>query len=139
MRICDLPEFINRTQLLTCGPEETVYEAVVAMANKHCGAIVITDNGQPGGKLLGIFSERDLLGRVVAHGEDIESAKVKDYMTSLIETATPQDSVVLSMGRMSHGRFRHLPVVDEQNNILGMMSQGDFMAFALREKLKDAG
>ncbi len=138
MRICDLPEFINRTKLLTCTPDETVYGAVVAMANKRCGAIVITDDGKPDGKLLGIFTERDLLGRVVAHGEDIETASVAIYMTKTIETASPKDSAVLSMGRMSHGRFRHLPVVDEQNNLLGMVSQGDFMAFALRDKLKEA-
>lgn len=139
MRICDLPEFVNRTKLLTCKPDETVYGAVVAMANKRCGAIVVTENGQHDGKLVGIFTERDLLGRVVAHGEDIETVTVAQFMTSNIETASPKDSAVLSMGRMSHGRFRHLPIVDEEHNLLGMVSQGDFVAFTLREKLKEAG
>ena len=138
MRICDLPEFINRTKLLTCAPDETVYGAVVSMANKHCGAIVVTENGKPESKMLGIFTERDLLSRVFAHGEDIETVKVSQFMTKNIETAGPTDSAILSMGRMSHGRFRHLPVLDEQGNLLGMFSQGDFMAFALREKLKEA-
>lgn len=137
MRICDMPQFINRTKLLTCGAEDTVYEVVVLMANKRCGAIVVTDDGTPEGKLAGIFSERDLLARVVAHGKDIESVKVKDFMTSSIETASPKDSVVLSMGRMSHGRFRHMPILDDEGKLLGMISQGDFMAYALREKLKE--
>ena len=129
MRIADLPEFKNRTKVLSCGPDETVYDAVVSMTHRRCGAIVVVDKKET---LLGIFTERDLLARVVGQGRDVESTMVGDVMSTNIETATTQDSAVLCMGRMSHGRFRHLPVVDEDGHLIGMLSQGDFVAFTMR-------
>ena len=64
MQIADMPEFQNRTKVLTCGPDETAYEAVVAMTYRHCGAVAVTEKD----KLIGIFTERDLLARVVGQG-----------------------------------------------------------------------
>ena len=118
IKIADLPQFNNRTQVLTCAPADTVYDAVVSMAFKNCGAIAVTE----GDKLVGIFTERDLLARVVGQGRDVE-------VTNIAE--------VMSMGRMSHGRFRHLPVIDDNGMLLGMLSQGDLVAYALRAMKKD--
>jgi len=128
MKIEDMQEFKNRTQILACEPSETVYEAVVSMTYKHCGAIAVTEKN----KLIGIFTERDLLARVVGQGRDVESTQISEVMTRNIETASPQDSVVLCMGRMNHGRFRHIPVIDEEQNLLGMLSQRDFIAYTMR-------
>ncbi len=133
MKIADLPEFKNRTKVLSCAPSDTVYDAVVAMTYKKCGAIAVTEND----KLIGIFTERDLLARVVGQGRDVESTQVSEVMSQNIETATPQDSVVLCMGRMSHGRFRHLPVVDSEGQLSGMLSQGDFVAYTIRVMKED--
>ncbi len=130
MRIADLHEFKNRTKVLSCHPDETVYNAVVSMTHRRCGAIVVVDND---GKLLGIFTERDLLSRVVANGRDIETTQISDVMSTNLETVTPKDSVALTMGRMSHGRFRHVPVVDDAGVMLGILSQTDFVSYTVRD------
>lgn len=127
MLISDMPQFENRTQVLTCEPELTVYEAVVSMSYRRCGAIAVTKED----KLIGIFTERDLLSRVVAHGRDIEDTKISDVMSSNIETATPHDSVSLCMGRMNHGGYRHMPVTDKDGNLIGMLSQRDFISYTM--------
>ena len=127
MQISDMPQFENRTQVLTCDPDQTVYEAVVSMSYRGCGAIVVTKAD----KLMGIFTERDLLGRVVAHGRDIESTKISDVMSSNIETAKPHDSVFLCMGRMNHGGYRHMPVTDKDDKLIGILSQRDFISYTM--------
>lgn len=133
MRIADMPEFKNRKQVLTCNPTDTVYDAVVSMTYKHFGAIAVTDKD----KLIGIFTERDLLVRVVGQGRDVETTKITDVMSTGIETASAHDSVILCMGRMNHGRFRHMPVIDDNNQLIGMLSQRDFIAFTMRELLEN--
>ena len=130
MRIAELPEFKNRTKVLSCSPDDTVYDAVVSMTYRRCGAIVVLDEA---GKLAGMFTERDLLSRVVAQGCDVEDTLVSQAMTTNLETASPHDSVVLTMGRMSHGRFRHIPIVDDKGVLLGILSQTDFAAYTIRE------
>lgn len=128
MKIADMAEFKNRTQVLTCSPTDTVYDAVVSMTYKHCGAVAVTEKE----KLVGIFTERDLLARVVGQGRDVETTQVSEVMTRNIETATTHDSVTLCMGRMNHGRFRHIPVVDDGDKLLGILSQRDFIAYTMR-------
>ncbi|MEZ5815307.1 MAG: CBS domain-containing protein [Alphaproteobacteria bacterium] len=128
MKIADMPEFQNRIQVVTCSPDETIYDAVVTMTYKQCGAIAVTEKD----KLVGIFTERDLLARVVGQGRDVENTKVSEVMSRNIETATPHDSVELCMGRMDHGRYRHMPVTDENGNLIGMLSQRDFIAYTIR-------
>lgn len=132
MQVSEMPEFQNRTQVLTCGPNETVYDAVVAMTFRRCGAIAIVEKE----KLIGIFTERDLLARVVGQGRDVESTNISDVMSVNIETAQPNDSAILCMGRMEHGGFRHMPVIDDKNNLIGMLSQRDFLSYTMN-RLKD--
>lgn len=127
MHISDMPEFQNRTQLLTCGPDDTIYNAVVAMTYRRCGAIAVTENET----LAGIFTERDLLTRVVGQGRDVETTKIRKVMSTNIETAAPQDSAALSIGRMNHGGFRHLPIIDSDGTLLGMLSQRDFLSYTM--------
>jgi CBS domain-containing protein len=134
MRIADLPEFRNRTKVLSCSPDDTIYYAVVSMTYRRCGAIVVLNDK---GKLAGMFTERDLLSRVVAQGCDVESTKVSQAMTINVETASQHDSVVLTMGRMSHGGFRHMPVVDDKGTLLGMLSNTDFAAYTIREMMDE--
>lgn len=127
MQISDMPEFQNRTQVLTCSPDDSVYEAVVAMTYRRCGAIAVTNDEN----LVGIFTERDLISRVVAQGRDVEATKVSDVMSTNIETAMSGDSIMLSMGRMNHGGFRHMPVVTDKGKLIGMLSQRDFIAYTM--------
>lgn len=134
MRISDIPEFKDKTEVSTFSPDTPLAEAVDHMATNNFGAVLILEDK----KLKGIFTERDLLRRVAAKRVDIEKAKISDVMTSKLKTAHIDDKVHDCLRRMSQGRFRHMPVVDEQGNLKGMLSQGDFVAFTMSDILARA-
>lgn len=132
MRVIDLPEFRDKADILTMSKDTTVHDACVAMKERHCGSVIITENG----KLSGIFTERDLLRKVAADNQDITKLKLKDVMTTNLKTATAEDSIADCMRRMTQGKFRHLPVVDKQNRVIGILSQGDFIAYTWADLFK---
>ena len=135
MRISDMPEFRDKTQVLTFDHTAMISEAVDAMAKKNYGAVLITKDS----KLTGIFTERDLLRRVAAGRIDIEKTPLKDVMSTNLRTAKINDEVSGSLRRMSQGRFRHMPVVDENGELKGLLSQGDFVAFTMSDAIYRAG
>ena len=129
MRIIDMPEFKDKTQVLSFDEDTTLKEAIDHMADKNYGACLVTRKD----KLAGIFTERDLLRKVAPKGLDLKKKKLKDVMTKNLKTAQVTDDVADCLRRMSQGRFRHMPVVDDKKNILGMLSQGDFVAFTMSD------
>src|SRR5512141_2422543 len=86
--------------------EETVIDVVRYMVERHIGAVVVTSNE----KLVGIFSERDLMKRVVAEGRDPKAIRVGEVMTRAPLTVRPDDSLDFAMELMKQRGFRHLPV-----------------------------
>jgi CBS domain-containing protein len=124
MKITEIPEFKDKKELLILKSTETVEAAAKQMTKYNYGATVVVDNN----KLSGIFTERDLLVKVVAEGKDYKSAVIADFMTKNVKTANLDDDVYDSMRRMTQGRFRHLPIVDDKGVVIGMVSQGDFVA-----------
>lgn len=133
--ISDMPEFIDKSHVMTFEETTTVYKAVCEMAKKNYGAVLVTREG----KLAGIFTERDLLRRVVAENMDTKKKTLKDVMSTNLKTAKTSDQIADCLRRMSQGRFRHLPVVDDQGNLEGMLSQGDFVAYTMSDVLTRAG
>lgn len=129
MRISEMPEFKDKTEVSHFNIDAKLSDAIEHMATNNYGAVLVMENN----KLKGIFTERDLLRRVAAKGVNIKTAKLKDYMTTKIKTAQIDDRVHDCLRRMSQGRFRHMPVVDEQGNLKGMLSQGDFVAFTMSD------
>ncbi len=129
MKINEMPEFRDKKHVLLADQSETVEAAVKRMSEKNYGALVVTDNG----KLAGIFTERDVLRRVVANDLNIKKTKLKDVMSTDLKTAGTDDLISDSLRRMSQGRFRHLPVVDDSDKVIGMLSQGDFVAFTMSD------
>lgn len=125
MRIMDVPEFKDKTNILTVLPETPLIDVVSEMAGRNVGSAVVLKNG----KLVGIFTERDLLVKVVGKGKLVEGLTVADVMTKNPHAAKMEDDVAESVRRMSQGRFRHLPIVDEDKNLIGLLSQGDFVAY----------
>ena len=136
MRISELPEYRNRDELLTIGPDATVLEAARKMTERNYGSIVVTDAN---GKLVGILTERDMLKRVVAREVDAGSTPVSQVMTTGVKTATVEDEVADCLRQMSNGRFRHLPVLDPEGRPDGMVSQGDFVALTWPDVMRRAG
>ncbi len=135
MRIVDMPEFKDKSQVLSFDQNTAVCDAVDSMAQKNYGAIIVTKSG----KLAGVFTERDLLRRVAAGRMDLKKTKLKDVMSTDIKTAKEGDKIADSLRRMNQGRFRHLPVLDDKGNVTGMLSQGDFVALTLTDALHLTG
>lgn len=134
MRINDMPEFKDKTEVSTFDAATPLSQAIDHMAANNYGAVLVTKDN----KLHGIFTERDLLRRVAANRIDIETAILADVCTTRLKTARIDDKVADCLRRMSQGRFRHLPVIDEDGDVMGMLSQGDFVAFTMSDILHRA-
>jgi CBS domain-containing protein len=106
------------------GPDATVLEAAQKMNEHRIGALVVLDAGQ----LRGVFSERDILQRVVAKCRDPEQTKVHEVMTRDVICCTPQMPIEQARGLMRDRRVRHLPVLDEAGALCGLISIGDLNA-----------
>lgn len=125
MRIIDIPEFKDKTDVLTMPETANLMDVVVKMAERNVGSVVVVRDS----KVVGIFTERDLLTKVVGKRKKTEDLSLIDVMTKNPKTASLNDTVADSMRRMSQGHFRHLPVIDDKKNLIGIISQGDFVAY----------
>jgi len=124
-------EIIKNKSLYFAKSGDTVFEVAKLMAEKNIGAVPVLSND---GKLLGIFSERDLLKRVVVKGLNPADVKVDDVMTQEIMIALEDESYEECLAKMKKAGVRHLPVVDKSNNLIGMLSLRDLMDISLDEK-----
>lgn len=107
----------------------TVLEAVRAMVERNIGAVPVVQNG----KLVGIFSERDLMKRVVVEGRDPRTTRVGDVMTEDPLTVSPDESLETCMLLMRRHGFRHLPVCAGKE-LRGIVSLRDILLHDLNEK-----
>ncbi len=98
--------------------DTSVRAAAIAMANSKVGAIVVVDDK---GQLAGLFTERDVLNRVVAKGLDPDNTPLSAVMTSQLQTAAPDKPLSHALHMMFEGGFRHVPVV-ENGRPIGMVS-----------------
>jgi CBS domain-containing protein len=107
----DLPvkSVMERAKLLKASPETPVRQAAKLMAQKNVGAVIIVDDD----RLVGIFTERDVLVRVVAKGLNAETTTLANVMTPAPETIDPGQSFGYAMLVMQEHGFRHLPVVQD--------------------------
>jgi CBS domain-containing protein len=110
-------EIMDSRKLLLAGPQTTVGEAAKSMAARGVGAILVVE----GDRLLGIFTERDIVFRVVACGRDSAATPIGEVMTGNPKTIAPDKSFGLAMLLMHENGFRHLPVV-EQDVPIGIVS-----------------
>lgn len=106
----------------TTSDTATVRAAVSEMNGKGVGALLVVSGGRP----VGIFTERDVLRRVVDSAQDPETTLVRDVMTTELVTIEPTARVEEAMEVMTEKRCRHLPVI-EGGNVIGMVSIGDLM------------
>jgi CBS domain-containing protein len=116
-------------ELTGIGPDAPVSEAVTLLRQANVGALLVTDAG---GTLVGILSERDIVRYLAEDGGDLMDKKTGDLMTRDVVTCKPQDRVEDLMRQMTEGRFRHLPVV-ENNKLIGIISIGDVVKHRLGE------
>ena len=100
-------------------PETSVLDTVRVMAEAEIGAIAV----MAGSKIVGLFTERDLLKRVVAKRLDPATTTMKDVMTSSLVTVLDTTSVAKAADTMRGRRMRHLVIVDQEGTYLGMLAQ----------------
>lgn len=116
------------------GVEANVQEAVDQMLQHYVGAlVVIADEG-----LVGIFGERDLLMKIVNRSlGDLEELRVQDYMTAEPDTLRGEDKLEDAIGAMARGGYRHVPIVNEVHQPVGMISVRDVISFLVEHFLQE--
>jgi CBS domain-containing protein len=108
----------------TVAAEATVAEAIRVMISAQVGAVAVVERSQ---RICGIFTERDVLVKVALSGEDPSNTSVCELMTSPVETAIPDITPIEALGLMGQGHFRHLPIVDLEGKLLGMLSMRNLL------------
>ncbi|WP_427454327.1 CBS domain-containing protein [Litorimonas sp. WD9-15] len=126
MKIKNRPEYGNKPVPLTCGPDMTVLAAVKLMAEKNFGSIIVVDAER---RVLGLMTERDIFKRVMAPELDPATTKVEQVMSTELRKANEEDDLTDWLRIMSNERFRRLPVVDNEDRLVSVMSQGDFVSY----------
>ena len=111
------------TDVATVDRKTTVLEAARTMNQRRIGAVVVTE----GDRVVGIFTERDILNRVVAAGKDPKTTPVGEVMTSPMVCCRRDTLLAECKTVMSQKRIRHLPVVEE-GKLFGLVSAGDILA-----------
>ncbi|MEQ1754366.1 MAG: CBS domain-containing protein [Micropepsaceae bacterium] len=117
-----LSDMVFNQHPITMSSNDSVMMACERMRDTRAGSILITDEH---GKLLGIFTGRDAVCRVVAAGRSPERTKLADVMTSQPETLPPGKTAIDALRLMWDGGFRHVPIV-EHGRLHGVVSRGDF-------------
>jgi CBS domain-containing protein len=113
----------------TIGPDATVADAVRRMNEQHIGALLVLDGSRP----VGIFTERDVLVRVVAQRRDVDTTIVRDVMTTPLVCIKPTTTVEEAMVIVTEKRCRHLPVM-EGSELVGLVSIGDLTRSFIRHQ-----
>jgi|ERR1700736_1582971 CBS domain-containing protein len=115
-------EIIEGRPLIHADRSDNVRKVAERMSEKNVGAVAVLDNG----KLVGVFSERDVMARVVARGLNPEKTSVEDVMTRSIVVAEPGEDIDSALKKMNSIGCRHLPVVDG-GKLVGMISLRDLL------------
>jgi len=123
-RVCDLVA-VKGSHVMSIGRQATVLDAAVLMNDFKIGALVVIERA----KVVGIITERDILSRVVAGRRDPVEVMVDEVMTRDIVVCGPDSEVDEASLLMKERRVRHLPVIDAEGGMVGLISIGDVNAF----------
>ena len=110
-------------RLAAVAPDQSVLRALEIMAENDVGALLVLD----GKRLAGVFSERDYARKVILQGKASKSTKVSEIMTGKVVYVTLNRTVEECMAIMTEKHFRHLPVLDDDHNVVGIVSIGDLI------------
>jgi len=114
-------------EIWSCHADDSVAQAVELLATKRIGALPVRDGGE---SVAGIFSERDVLYCLKAHGAAALDLKVREVMTATPITVTPETKVLEALALMTRRRIRHLPVVHD-DALVAFVSIGDLVKYRI--------
>jgi len=127
-----LRQVIQRLHVIHAAPSATVFEVAELMSEARIGCIPVLENG----RLVGVFSERDLMTRVVVEGRDPRATLVRAVMTPDVVTATLDDRAERCVDKMRSCGCRHLPVVAD-GRVIAMISMRDLMHDEIEEQVEE--
>ena len=114
--------------------DRNIAEASITLTENKIGALLVEDQN---GKIVGILSERDIVGGMAPHGADLHDVEVSELMTPDLIHCSPQDTVNQAMAMMTDRRIRHLPVLDG-DELVGFISIGDLVKCRIMEVQTEA-
>ncbi|WP_242137907.1 CBS domain-containing protein [Sphingomonas sp. TREG-RG-20F-R18-01] len=120
-------------EVISVTADQSVRAAVALLAERRIGAVPVLE----GTRVVGVFSERDVIYAVAAHGNDALARTVADIMTAPAITVGPEEAVIGALSLMTRRRIRHLPVV-EGERVVGMVSIGDLVKYRIDRIEADA-
>ena len=117
--------------IISISPQAPVFEAIQLMDAKNVGSLLVLNAH---GKICGIFAERDCFRKVILADKSPRDVLVKTAMTKKVICASPDSTVDECMALMTEKRIRHLPVIDAQERVLGIISIGDLVKLMVSEQ-----
>jgi CBS domain-containing protein len=121
--------------IIAIAVDASLADATILLSKKRIGAVIVRG---PRGELAGILSERDVVRAVAEHGVGALTRQLSAYMTREVATCGEADSIDSLMEMMTQGRFRHVPVVDARDGLIGIVSIGDVVKSRIEETEREA-
>jgi CBS domain-containing protein len=120
----------GKRPLVSVGPDDTVLTALDLLARHDIGALLVLEQG----RLVGIFSERDYARKIILKGKTSKDTPVREIMSDRVSCVTLGETVEECMALMTGRHIRHLPVLGEDNEVLGILSIGDLVKETISEQ-----
>jgi CBS domain-containing protein len=122
------------SNVVSVGALDALGEVARILAENRIGAVLVRDGA---GDVLGIVSERDVVRAMATHGRDAVALAAADIMTRSLHTVTPMSHVTEALGLMTDRRVRHLPVIEADGGLAGMVSIGDLVKARIAEAVHE--
>jgi CBS domain-containing protein len=130
-----MSDIVRDQDPLVLAPETTVKDACGRMRERRVGAVLVAESDR---RLVGIFTGRDAVCRILAEGKDPAKTPLRDVMTPRPQSMPPGKSAIDALRLMQDGGFRHVPVV-ENGKVVGVVSRGDFKGLELDRLDEETG
>ena len=127
--LTDRVKLFQGRQPLTVSPAATVRDVLRMMADNKVGCVLVAEQG----KMAGIFTERDALLKLGEKAAEFGNRPISEFMTSKVESLPPTAKIAFALHRMDMGGYRHVPVIDEQNNTVGIFSVRDILSYLTKK------
>ena len=130
-----MSDIVRNQDPVTLPPSATVRDACRCMRDRRIGAVLVTESDH---RLLGIFTGRDAVHRVLAEGKSAARTKLAEVMTPDPDTMPPGRTAIEALRLMEDGRYRHVPIIDD-GKVVGIVSRFDFNGIELDRLDEETG